>query len=148
MNTEPRQPYNKNVILKVLYTFDDRTAFLARSSRPLNAKMITLPPQPPHNSSLIGCIDLKKCLNLVQLSSPELFQKDMDYSLYYKDIIEADEPFVGCGLYSKLTSDKKLTVLITGRLCNNFISLYSGNSATDTLEIRLRFCQVKTIASV
>lgn len=135
------QPYHKNVNLKVLYTFDDKNTFLARSDNPILAKIITLPNQSPHNGMEIGCIDLKDCLNLLQSSSPEYFQKGMDYSIYYKDIIEIDEPYVGSGLFSKLSKNVKSTALITGRLCTNFISLYQGSSA-DTLDVKLRLSPI------
>lgn len=136
-------PSRKNVILKVLYTFDDKNTFLARSSRVMAAKVITLPPQPPHNGTQIGCVELRKCLALVESSSPEWFQKSMDYSLYYRDVIEEDEPYVGYGLFSKI-HNKKSSVLITGRLCTNFLNLYNGG-ASDTLEIKLRFCPINPV---
>ncbi|VEU19269.1 DEKNAAC100418 [Brettanomyces naardenensis] len=118
------QTYSQNVTLKVLYTFDDNTTFLDQDVSP------------------IGCIDLRKCLSLVSSTSPEWFQKDSEYSIYSKDVVEPGEPFVAYGLWSKL-KDRRNAVIITGRLCKNFVSLYSGGSAADTLEVRLRYSALK-----
>lgn len=139
------QPYNKNVTLKVLYTFDDRNTFLARSVKPVSAKIITLPNQPPHNGAQIGCVDLKKCLDLLKSVSPEWFQKGMDYSIYYKDIIETGEPYVGSGLLTKITKDVRSNFIITGRMTANFINLYQGNASADTLDIKLRLCPINSL---
>lgn len=139
------QPFNKNVNLKVLYTFDDRNTFLARSVKPVSARIITLPNQPPHNGTQIGCVDLRKCLTLLQSVSPEWFQKGMDYSIYYKDIIETGEPYVGSGLFTKIIKDAKSNFVITGRLTANFINLYQGNASADTLDIKLRFSPIHSL---
>lgn len=137
------QPIQKNVNLKVLYTFDDKNTFLARTNNPIQAKIITLPNQPPHNGIQIGCIELKKCLDLLQSISPEWFQKGMDYSIYYKDIIEFDEPYVGSGLYSKILNDSNSVSLVTGRLSTNFINIFQGsNSSSDTLDIKLKLSPI------
>ena len=121
------QPFDKNVNLKVLYTFDDKNIFLARSNNPIQAKIITLPNQPPHNGMEIGCIQLKQCLDLLHSISPEWFQKGMDYSIYYKDIIESGEPYVGSGLYSNLNNNSN--TIITGRLSTNFLNLFQGSNS-------------------
>ncbi|ODV87325.1 hypothetical protein CANARDRAFT_5872 [[Candida] arabinofermentans NRRL YB-2248] len=133
------QPYNQQVILKVLYSFDSTTTFLVRSSKAISSKVIQLPSKQPYNGTTIGCIDIKKCVGLVSEMSPEKFLQNTDYSIYSKDVVEPDEPFVGHGLYSKII-DKRVAVLVTGRICKNFVSLYtSGAQAADTLEVRLRF---------
>lgn len=149
MNSVPPQPFDKNVNLKILYTFDDKNTFLARSTNPIKAKIITLPNQPPHNGIQIGCIELKSCLNILNSISPEWFQNNMDYSIYYKDIIEVDQPYVATGLYSNITSSTKNNQnnnnqLITGRLCTNLINLYQSNNSIDTLDIKLRLSPVNS----
>lgn len=147
-NTLMPQPFQKNVNLKVLYTFDDKNIFLARSNSPILAQIITLPNQHPHNGIEIGCINLKDCLDLLLSISPEWFQKGMDYSIYYKDIIEYGEPYVGSGLYSKIQNDNNSkNTLITGRLSTNLINLFQGsNSPTDTLDIKLRLSPIHSVS--
>lgn len=145
----PVKTYSQSIILKVLYTFDDRTTFLVRSARPITSKIIEVPPSSPDLSSTtvgnprpIGCIDLRKCVSLVSTTSPEWFQKDSDYSVYSKDVVEPGQPYVAYGMWTKLR-DRKSPVIITGRLCKNVVSLYSGSGSVDTLEVRLRFCALK-----
>jgi hypothetical protein len=144
-NKLPPQPFDKKVNLKILYKFDDNNTFLARSSNPIQAKIITLPNQPPHNGTQVGCVELKKCLELLYSISPEWFQKGMDYSIYYKDIIESDEPYVATGLCSKIIKEKKSNLLITGRLCTNVINLYQSNSSIDTLDIKLKLSSINNL---
>ncbi|KAH3668938.1 hypothetical protein OGAPHI_002693 [Ogataea philodendri] len=133
------QTYTQSVTLKVLYTFDNTTQFLVRSKRPLSSKIIQLPQMPPHNGAVIGCIDIRKCLELIQTMSPECFRDRLDYSIYSKDVVEPDEPFVGFGLYSKLM-DRRTPVIITGRVCKNFVNIINGSGVgVDTLEVKLRF---------
>lgn len=136
---------SKDVIVKVLYTFDDRTSFLARSQTPIRARVFTI----PQSQQQIACIEIKSCIALVQFSSPEWFQKGSDYSIYYKDIMETDEPYVGFGLCSKILKDKKSQPqFVTGHLSTNFMSLLNNNGGiSDTLEIKLRFCQIPTQSS-
>lgn len=133
-------PSTRDVVVKVLYSFDESaTAFLARSQQPVRARVL----QVPQTSQQIGCIDLKQAIALVQFASPEWFQKGADYSLYYKDIMEAGEPFVGFGLCSKVLKDKsQASLLVTGNVSTNFMSLLSSGGVADTLEIKLKFCQV------
>ncbi|GMG21617.1 unnamed protein product [Ambrosiozyma monospora] len=141
--SESEQSFFGNVNLKCLYTFDDTTNFLARSNKPIKARIMRLPPQAPHSGSLIGCIDLRQCLSLIMDTSPERFQKNSDYSIYSKDVIEPDEPLVGFGLFSKVQA-KRNAVVIPGRICKSFMSFYggSGSDGMDTLEVKLRFNSV------
>ncbi|GME73599.1 unnamed protein product [Ambrosiozyma monospora] len=141
--SESEQSFFGNVNLKCLYTFDDTTNFLARSNKPIKARIMRLPPQAPHSGSLIGCIDLHQCLSLIMDTSPERFQKSSDYSIYSKDVIEPDEPLVGFGLFSKIQA-KRNAVVIPGRICKSFMSFYggSGSDGMDTLEVKLRFNSV------
>lgn len=126
---------SKAVNVKVLYTFDDRTSFLARSQTPTTARVLTLPTQ-----QQVGCVDVRACVALVQNASPEWFTKGADYALYYKDILEANEPYVGFGLCSKILRDKKgAPQLVTGTVSTNFMSLLSNTGVSDTLEVKLRF---------
>ncbi|KAG7698574.1 hypothetical protein KL930_001352 [Ogataea haglerorum] len=139
MSNSQVQTYTQSVILKVLYTFDNTTQFLVRSKRPLSSKIIQLPQQPPHNGAVIGCIDIRKCLELIHNMSPECFREGLDYSIYSKDVVEVDEPFVGFGLYSKLM-ERRTPVIITGRVCKNFVNIINGSGVgADTLEVKLRF---------
>jgi hypothetical protein len=144
------QPFDKKVNLKLLYTFDDANTFLARSTTPTLAKIITLPSQPPHNGAQIGCVPLRVCLEVLQAISPEWFQKGMDYSIYYKDIIESGEPYVASGLCSNILSANDQSgspsLLVTGRLCANFLNLYQPNSSADTLDIKLRLSPLHSVS--
>lgn len=138
MNSPPL-PYDKHVNVKLLYTFDDCNTFLARSQSPLLAKIITLPNTPPHNGAQIGCVPLKSCLDILLSISPEWFQNNSIYSIYYKDTLESGEPYVATGLSSNISPD----LLITGRLSSNIFNLYNPNSsADDTLDIKLRFSPI------
>ena len=141
-------PVSRLVNLKLLYTFDDKNTFLARSSNPLLAKIISLPSQPPHNGAQVGVIGLRDCLDLLQLVSPEWFQKGMDYSIYFKDIVEVGEPYVGTGLCSRILSSKNSDIMITGRLSTGVINIYQSNTTSDTLDIRLRLSPICSISSV
>lgn len=138
--------YSQKVILKVLYTFDDLTTFLVRSQKPIEAKLIKLPnkPCPAENfsESIIGCIDLRKCFDLVSSSSPEWFEKGSDFSVYSKDVVEPGQPFVAYGLWSKL-KDKKAPVIITGRFCKSVVNIFASQGNVDVLEVRLKFSELE-----
>ncbi|ODV98106.1 hypothetical protein PACTADRAFT_47927 [Pachysolen tannophilus NRRL Y-2460] len=139
-------PLKQNMHLKILYSMDDETTFLARSSRPYNVRLISLPQyqnKMGNNSFLqqIGAVDLRRCLKILLDASPELSTNEKyDYALYSKDISEIDEPYVGHGLMSTFNSKNK-EVLIPGRICTSFASLLGGNSR-ETLEVKIRLSKV------
>ncbi|OWB61369.1 hypothetical protein B5S29_g2258 [[Candida] boidinii] len=146
------EPVPQSVILKVLYTFDDSTNFLARSSSTIPCQVFTLPAQGSDDGLTIGCIKLASCLKLLSEASPELFDANSDFSIYSKDITEPSEPLVGHGLYSKISfndqnsnasSTNQNITYVVGRICKSFMNFFNGVSKSDTLEVRLKFSKVK-----
>ncbi|GMG00109.1 unnamed protein product [[Candida] boidinii] len=149
MNGEPAP---QNVILKVLYTFDDSTNFLARSSTTIPCQVFALPAQGSNDGLTIGCIKLASCLHLLNQASPELFDAGSDFSIYSKDITEPSEPLVGHGLYSKISFNNQNSnaadinqniTYVVGRICKSFMNFFNGVSKSDTLEVSLKFSKVK-----
>lgn len=165
--------------LKILYTVDNEpNLFLARSKKlfPVSIETVVLSSSPDEMPMRIGIIDSTYILNEVYKSSPELFPLEnngmskigqIDYNVYFKDVLEIDEPFVSLGLLSKLqgngdfdqmqvnrNSGAEDTPLVMGRVCTNFtsvltkpgscVSVKPNMSQCETLEIKMRFCNVIT----
>ncbi|AMD21401.1 HER122Wp [Eremothecium sinecaudum] len=178
MNPLFRQEGLSQMTLKILYTVDNEpNYFLARSKMLLPVSVESVPSNSSHLKSplRIGVIELSHVLNVVYKSSPELFPfdnstldttRDCDYNVYFKDVVEADEPFVSLGLLSKLRNNAYLeqeqlldgknqaedTPLVIGRVCTNFASLLtmSGNgnpSRHETLEVKMKFSNVNSSTS-
>ena len=137
-------------VVKVLYTFDDQnnTKCLARGSDVLQVKTIAM-----DETSSIGIIDLKTCIELVVQSSPELVARlGQDYTIYAYDYSEYDTPLVGQGMLSQVLASSSLTPdaspqhnerLITGRVCKNKLGIFN-NGVKETLEVKLRLVSVPT----
>ncbi|KAF1814958.1 hypothetical protein P152DRAFT_431102 [Eremomyces bilateralis CBS 781.70] len=133
--------------VKVLYTFDDqnKTNCLARLPNAVNVPVVDL-----DDSTQIGVIELRTCIQAIITASPELISKlEHDYTVYAYDFSEYDTPLVGQGLLSAvLTSGSTPNAplsdsqpMITGRVCRNILGIFSGG-ASETLEVKLRLVPV------
>ena len=131
----------------MLYTFDDlnKTNCLARWPQSLDIRSVFL-----DESTQIGVVELKTCLQAVVSASPELVAKlGQDYTVYAYDYSEYDTPLVGQGMLSwALASPSGHTApanstrtLVTGRVCRNILGLFSSSSQ-ETLEVKLRLVPV------
>ncbi|KAH0547521.1 hypothetical protein FGG08_000246 [Glutinoglossum americanum] len=136
--------------LKVLYTFDDqnKTNCLARWPHAINAQVVYLDESTP-----IGIIELKTCIQAIVAASPELVaQLGQDYTVYAYDYSEYETPLVGQGMLSwalaSASSNPGVPAhqsrsLITGRVCTNILGIFS-NGIPETLEVKLRLVPVPT----
>ncbi|CDK29419.1 unnamed protein product [Kuraishia capsulata CBS 1993] len=144
-------PSSSRMLLKILYTFDDKTTFLARSTSQVPVRVIPMSIPNMKEQVMIGAYDLKKCVELIVNSSPEYFQTNTDFALYSRDVSEMEEPLVGHGLMSKLFAKKSYKhgdILVSGRVCQSFASIFNNSSASSTLEVRLRITPVRSAAPV
>jgi len=85
-------------LVKVLYTFDDqnKTNCLTRWPQALDIRTAYL-----DESTQIGVIELKTCLQAIVSASPELVTKlGQDYTVYAYDYSEYETPLVGQGMLS------------------------------------------------
>ena len=136
--------------MKVLYTFDDqnKTNCLARWPRDLDIRTAYL-----DETTQIGVIDLKTCIQAIVSASPELVARlGQDYTVYAYDYSEYETPLVGQGMLSwVLASSSSMPsapahqsrTVVTGRVCKNMMGLFSGGSQ-ETLEVKLRLVPVPT----
>ncbi|MCJ1248960.1 hypothetical protein MMC30_006181 [Trapelia coarctata] len=136
--------------LKVLYTFDDqnKTNCLARWPQVLNIRTACL-----DETTQIGVIELKTCIQAIVAASPELVAKlGQDYTVYAYDYSEYETPLVGQGMLSWVLASASTTpsapalqsrTVVTGRVCKNILGLFS-NGAQETLEVKLRLVPVPT----
>jgi hypothetical protein len=137
--------------VKVLYTFDDqnKTNCLARWPHVLSIKTIAM-----DETTLIGVIELKTCIQAIVECSPELVARlGQDYTVYAYDYSEYDNPLVGQGMLSWAlaaaspnldTPAHQSQKLITGRVCKNILGLFA-NGVKETLEVKLRLVPVPTV---
>lgn len=135
-------------IVKVLYTFDDqnKTNCLARGQDVLQVQTVAL-----DETTTIGVLDLKTCIEAVIQCSPELVNRlGQDYTVYAYDYSEYDNPLVGQGMLSKALATAspgsnapalQSTKLITGRVCKNILGIFN-NGVPETLEVKLRLVPV------
>ena len=136
--------------MKVLYTFDDqnKTNCLARWPRVLNIRTARL-----DETTQIGVIELKTCIQAIVSASPELVAKlGQDYTVYAYDYSEYETPLVGQGMLSWVLASASSTpsapahqsrTVVTGRVCKNILGLFS-NGVQETLEVKLRLVPVPT----
>ena len=134
--------------VKVLYTFDDqnKTNCLARLPNPLPVPVIAL-----DESTQIGVVELKTCIEAIVSASPELIAKlEHDYTVYAYDYSEYETPLVGQGMLSRVLASASPTpnapasesrTMITGRVCKNIMGLFS-NGVKETLEVKLKLVPV------
>ena len=104
-------------------------------------------------TTAIGVIELKTCIQAIVSASPELVAKlGQDYTVYAYDYSEYDTPLVGQGMLSWALASASPTpgapahqsrTMITGRVCKNLLGLFS-NGVKETLEVKLRLVSVPT----
>ncbi len=147
-----RVPQSINLVgvVKVLYSFDDenKTNCLARWPQPLDIRTACL-----DESTQVGVIELKTCIQAIVSASPELVAKlGQDYTVYAYDYSEYETPLVGQGMLSWVLASSSSTpsapahqsrTVVTGRVCKNLLGLFSSGSQ-DTLEVKLRLVPVPT----
>ncbi|MCJ1283962.1 hypothetical protein MMC26_003293 [Xylographa opegraphella] len=136
--------------LKVLYTFDDqnKTNCLARWPQVISIRTAYL-----DETTQVGVIELKTCIQAIVTASPELVAKlAHDYTVYAYDYSEYDTPLVGQGMLSWVLASSSTTpsapasqsrTMVTGRVCKNILALFS-NGVQETLEVKLRLVPVPT----
>lgn len=105
-------------------------------------------------TTAIGVIELKTCIQAIVQCSPELVARlGQDYTVYAYDFSEYDNPLVGQGMLSwALAAASPIpdapahqsSKLITGRVCKNIMGLFS-NGVKETLEVKLRLVPVPTV---
>jgi hypothetical protein len=146
-NAEAEMP-KRMMRVKVLYTFDDqnKTNCLARLPNPLSVPVIIL-----DESTQIGVVELKTCIEAIVSASPELIAKlEHDYTVYAYDYSEYETPLVGQGMLSRVLASASPTpnapasesrTMITGRVCKNIMGLFS-NGVKETLEVKLKLVPV------
>lgn len=138
-------------LVKVLYTFDDqnKTNCLARWPQVLQIRTVAM-----DETTSIGVIELKTCIQAIVQCSPELVAKlGQDYTVYAYDYSEYENPLVGQGMLSWALAAASPSPdapahqsrqLITGRVCKNIQGLFS-NGVAETLEVKLRLVPVPTV---
>ena len=136
--------------MKVLYTFDDqnKTNCLARWPQVLDIRTAYL-----DESTQVGIIELKTCIQAIVSASPELVVKlGQDYTVYAYDYSEYETPLVGQGMLSWVLASSSSTpsapahqsrTVVTGRVCKNILGLFSSG-VQETLEVKLRLVPVPT----
>lgn len=135
--------------VKVLYTFDNenKTNCLARFPDVLN-----IPTVPIDETTQIGVMELRKCIQAIVSASPELLSRlnQGDFTVYAYDYSEYETPLVGQGMLSAALAGNSPTptapayqskTMITGRVCQNVMGLFS-NGVKETLEVKLRLVPV------
>ena len=131
----------------MLYTFDDlnKTNCLARWPQALDIRSVFL-----DESTQIGVVELKICIQAIVSASPELVAKlGQDYTVYAYDYSEYDTPLVGQGMLSWVLASSSAPAapansartFVTGRVCRNILGLFSSSSQ-ETLEVKLRLVPV------
>jgi hypothetical protein len=132
--------------VKIHYTFDkdSQVNCLARWPHILQIRSIPL-----DESSSIGVMDLKTCLQAITQCSPELAgDSERDYTVYAYDYSEPDTPLVGQGLLCWALNqnyDSASQQLVTGRVTKNMLAIF-GNGVAETLEVKLRLTAVPKAA--
>ncbi|MCJ1356170.1 MAG: hypothetical protein MMC33_006164 [Icmadophila ericetorum] len=136
--------------LKVLYTFDEynKTNCLARWPHVVPVRTAYL-----DETTQIGVIALKTCIQAIVSASPELVAKlGQDYTVYAYDYSEYETPLVGQGMLSWVLASSSSTpeapahqskTIVTGRVSKNILGLFSCD-AQETLEVKLRLVPVPT----
>ena len=133
--------------LKVLYSFDseNKNNCLARWPHVLNVPTAAL-----DETTLIGVVELKACVQAIISASPELISNlGNDFNIYAYDYSEPDVPLVGQGLLSWALAanttapgaEDASPSLVTGRVTRGGLALFSKN-AHETLEVKLRLAPV------
>lgn len=133
--------------VKVLYSFDadNKTNCLARFPNTLQIPAVAI-----DESSQVGVIELRQCIQAVLIASPELIPRlsDGDFTVYAFDYSEFETPLVGQGMLSTAivaaaasAENESEKTMITGRVCKNVPAIFS-NGVKETLEVKLRLVPV------
>ncbi|KAL6849480.1 hypothetical protein ACO1O0_009020 [Amphichorda felina] len=129
--------------LKVLYKFnrDEKFDCLARPPQTFTVQTI-----PIDETTTIGVIDLRLCIQAVIECSPELPGRDCDFTIYAHDYSEPDTPLVGQGMLSAALSSLQHDMggqakMVTGLVTRNKLGLLMGNANKETLEVKLKFTE-------
>ena len=131
--------------VKILYTFDQdsKTNCLARIPDVLHIPAVAI-----DETSQVGVIELKQCIEAIVSASPEIVSRlsDGDFTIYAYDYSEYDTPLVGQGMLStalvaSTPAGQGNKTMITGRVCKNVLALFS-NGVKETLEVKLRLVPV------
>ncbi|KAL1297710.1 hypothetical protein AAFC00_006258 [Neodothiora populina] len=135
--------------VKILYTFDNenKTNCLARFPEVLHIPTVSI-----EETTQIGVIELRKCIQAIVSASPELLSRlnQGDFTIYAYDYSEYETPLVGQGMLSSALAAVSPTpnapahqskTMITGRVCQNVMGLFS-NGVKETLEVKLRLVPV------
>ena len=101
-------------------------------------------------STQIGVIELKTCVNAICNASPEIIAGlGHDFTIYAYDYSEYETPLVGQGMLSWVLASSKPSApaeqsntMVTGRVSRN-LGLFAGGSP-ETLEVKLRLVPVPT----
>ncbi|CAN9120184.1 unnamed protein product [Alternaria alternata] len=137
-------------LVKVLYTFDDqnKSNCLARLPSVLNVPVVSL-----DETTEVGVIELKTCIQAIVAASPELVAKlGHDFTVYAYDFSEYETPLVGQGMLSWILASASSTpnapakdsqTMVTGRVCKNILGIFS-NGVKETLEVKLKLVPVPT----
>ncbi|RMZ70728.1 gata transcription factor [Pyrenophora seminiperda CCB06] len=136
--------------IKVLYTFDheNKSNCLARLPSVLSVPVVSL-----DETTEVGVIELKTCIQAIVAASPELVAKlGHDYTVYAYDFSEYETPLVGQGMLSWILASASSTpnapakdsqTMVTGRVCKNILGIFS-NGIKETLEVKLKLVPVPT----
>ncbi|USP78429.1 hypothetical protein yc1106_05703 [Curvularia clavata] len=150
MDEIPRRQMRAVSLVKVLYTFDDqnKSNCLARLPNVLDVPVVSL-----DETTEVGVIELKTCIQAIVTASPELVAKlGHDYTVYAYDFSEYETPLVGQGMLSWLLASASSTpnapakdsqTMVTGRVCKNILGIFS-NGVKETLEVKLKLVPVPT----
>lgn len=114
--------------------------------------MLNIPTVPIDETTQIGVIELRKCIQAIVSASPELVSRlnQGDFTIYAYDYSEYETPLVGQGMLSSALAGASPTpnapafqskTMITGRVCQNVMGLFS-NGVAETLEVKLRLVPV------
>ncbi|KTW31532.1 hypothetical protein T552_00174 [Pneumocystis carinii B80] len=97
---ENMEKKEEEVILKILYSFDERHQMvcLARNDTPILVETMLLDEE---NKGRIGMVSLRTCILTIIGKSPELvLQKGIDFTIYTLEPVEEGEVFSGQGMLS------------------------------------------------
>lgn len=108
----------------------------------INAQTLAL-----DESTTIGLVDIRLCLQAVSQCSPELLSAfNSDYVVYAYDYSEPGAPLVGQGMLSWLLNPNRTDQpnqslsMVTGRVTKNMLAIF-GNGIKETLEVKLKLVQ-------
>lgn len=135
-----------SVKLKVLYTFDAEHKVDHLSRPPQSFQVDTAPID---ETTTIGIIDLKSCLDAIITSSPELTHfNESDYTVYAYDYSEPNVPLVGQGMLSKVLSQAlgASEAMVTGKIIQSLMAKFKKN-AEPFLEVKLRLTPIASTFS-